>query len=221
MKKIFDMKNPVFRFMGNVFDLIYLNFLYLVASLPIATMGAALSSLHHVTYKILKGQEPSISKVFIQSFKQNWKQGTVLFLTLILPLLIVTCDIAFLIFSEDIADLLVVQLLKIVLGAVCFLILCTAVSVFTVQAIFENSVRNHIKNALLLSLRNLPKTVFILLFQCAYWMLALWSIFSCPTLTLFFLIFGAALPVNFSMRVLLPELKQFMPVQSANEATEG
>ena len=41
MNRLFQIDNPFFRFMGNVADLVILNFLFLICCIPIVTVGAS------------------------------------------------------------------------------------------------------------------------------------------------------------------------------------
>ena len=52
MERIFNQDNPVMRFLGRAFDMMLLNFLFLICSLPVFTIGASLSALHYCCLKM-------------------------------------------------------------------------------------------------------------------------------------------------------------------------
>ena len=61
----------------------YLNLLWILCSLPIFTMGAATTALYYGTLKIVRGEDSHLTKLFFRSFRQNFKQATVLWLILL------------------------------------------------------------------------------------------------------------------------------------------
>ena len=48
MGRIFNPENPVFRFLSGIFDMILLNVLFILTSLPLFTIGASLTALYAV-----------------------------------------------------------------------------------------------------------------------------------------------------------------------------
>lgn len=61
----------------------YLNLLWFVCSLPIVTMGAATTALYYVSLKIVREEESHVAATFFRSFKENFRQSTVLWLILL------------------------------------------------------------------------------------------------------------------------------------------
>ena len=78
MDRLFNMDNKFFTVMGRVADLIMLNVVFLICCLPIVTIGASLTALHYVTLKMARNEESYIIRSFFKSFKQNFKQATVI-----------------------------------------------------------------------------------------------------------------------------------------------
>ena len=77
MGRLFDTDNIVWRFLGRVADLVILNFLFLLCSIPIVTIGASWTALYSVTLKAVKNEESYIAKGFLEGFKENFKQSTI------------------------------------------------------------------------------------------------------------------------------------------------
>lgn len=84
MGKFFNPENPVWRFMGKVFDMMVLTVLWIVCSLPIVTIGASTTALYYVTLKMAKDQEGYLFVDFFRSFKQNLKQSTLIWMGVLL-----------------------------------------------------------------------------------------------------------------------------------------
>ena len=57
--------------MGKVADMIILNLLTLVLSIPIVTFGAAYTAKYYVSMKIVRGDEGTLFKPYFKAFKEN------------------------------------------------------------------------------------------------------------------------------------------------------
>lgn len=61
----------------------FLNLLWLVCSLPVITIGASTTALYYACLKIVREEEFNAAGMFFRSFKQNFKQATVLWLIML------------------------------------------------------------------------------------------------------------------------------------------
>lgn len=95
MGRLFDTDNIVWRFLGRVADLVILNFLFLLCSIPIVTIGASWTALYSVTLKAVKNEESYIAKGFLEGFKENFKQSTIAWLVILLVGTVLFVDIRF------------------------------------------------------------------------------------------------------------------------------
>lgn len=55
--------------------MVKLNFMWLLFSLPIVTVGAATVAAYSVTLKMVDEQEGYVARQFVRAFKENWRQG--------------------------------------------------------------------------------------------------------------------------------------------------
>ena len=78
MDRFFSMDNKFFTFMNKVADLCILNIVCLICCIPIVTAGASITAMFFVTMKMVKNEESYIIKSFFKSFRQNFKQATVI-----------------------------------------------------------------------------------------------------------------------------------------------
>ena len=83
MNRIFDMDNPLWRFLGKLADLMILNIVFLLCSIPIFTIGASLTGVYYVCLKIKEQEEGYIIRNFFKSFKQNFVQSTIIWLIML------------------------------------------------------------------------------------------------------------------------------------------
>lgn len=144
---IFLEKNPVMRVLRVLFDLIVLNGLWFLCSLPLVTLGASTSALHAVVLRTVRGEEPAVVKAFFSAFRRNFGQATLMGLIAVLMGAVVYADASFALLLEGWS-----RSLFLVIAAVVALLLLTFLTVaFPLQARFENKLRGHLLNALLLA----------------------------------------------------------------------
>ena len=78
MGRFFNMDNKFFVFMGKVADLCMLNLLCIACCSPVVTAGASQTALYYVTLKMVRNEEAYIFRSFFKSFKENFKQATII-----------------------------------------------------------------------------------------------------------------------------------------------
>ena len=75
MGGLFNPEGKFMRYGGKLWDMMWLNVLTLICSIPIITIGPSLAAMHYVLLKIYRDEESNITKLFFKSFAQNLKQG--------------------------------------------------------------------------------------------------------------------------------------------------
>ena len=81
--RIFSLNSPLMQKLSLLYDLIILNLLTIFCSLPVVTMGAAISALYDGVWR-LRNHEGTLLRNYFQAFRSNFKQATLLFLPLLL-----------------------------------------------------------------------------------------------------------------------------------------
>lgn len=205
MNKFFDMDSPFIQFLNRVADLMILNFLVMICSLPVITAGAAYTAMHYVLLKIVRKEEGYLLRGFFKSFKQNFKQATLIWLGVLLVIALYVVD--FLIFRYS--ELEFSKLFMSLLLAVAIVFIFLLIYIFPLLAHFDNSIKNIVKNALSLAFIKLPKTllmavIYILPFVLAYYFE--WGI-------LFAFVFGISLPAYAAAMIYSKIFKTFEPEQ--------
>ena len=157
MDRLFNMDNKFFTVMGRVADLIMLNVVFLICCLPIVTIGASLTALHYVTLKMARNEESYIIRSFFKSFKQNFKQATVINLIMLAVATILYMDLRIV----GNIDGTMSQVLYIVFFAFGILYMMVFLYIYPVLAKFYNSIKNTFRNAFLMAIRHLPYTVLM------------------------------------------------------------
>ena len=76
--KLNDPEGPVMVALGKLADLVFCNILFCVCSLPVFTIGAALTALFDCTLSITEDMEEQlIIRQFWNAFKRHFKKATV------------------------------------------------------------------------------------------------------------------------------------------------
>ena len=155
MGSLFGLDTPIWNFMSKVADLIILNVLAFICSIPIFTIGASWTALYFVAIRMVRKEEGYVIKDFFRSFKENFKQATLIWLMVLLVLLVFVGDILICrMMPEQIP-----QFIKIVVGVMGYLVLGTIIYVFPLLSRYDNTIKNTVKNAFILSVVKLPYTV--------------------------------------------------------------
>ncbi len=186
MGKFFDMDSPVMRVLNRVGDLLILNFLMIICCIPIVTVGAAFTAMHYVLLKIVRDEEGYLIRGFFKSFVTNFKQATLIWLLMLLVIAVYVGDC--LIFNYS--GLVFPKALIIAVVAVAILFLMITVYVFPLQARFDNSIKNTLKNALILAFANLPRTILMIVCYAVPLVLAYFSSYA----LVFVVMFGISAP---------------------------
>ena len=78
MGGFFNPEGKFMRYGAKLWDMMWLNVLTLICSIPIITAGPSLAAMHYVLLKIYRDEESGITKLFLKSFCQNFKQGIII-----------------------------------------------------------------------------------------------------------------------------------------------
>ena len=140
-----------------VADLMWLNLLTLMMCIPVVTAGAALTAKDYMCYKILKNEEPGITKGFFHSFKQNFKQATLIWLMMLVVLGFIVVDVLFAIGLSGSG----INIVRAVIYAVAFFVYIACIMIFPVLARFDNTVFGTIKSGLHMTVAILPRAILM------------------------------------------------------------
>ena len=219
MGHFFSMDNKFFTFMGRIADLCILNIICLICCIPIVTAGASITAMYYVTLKMVRNEEAYIVRSFFKSFKENFKQATVINLILIVVGVILYLDMHVAKAMPGSAG----QIFHVIFVAFAIVYFVLTLYVYPVLARFYNSTGNTIKNALLMSIRHLPYTVVMVLIElCPLLLLFVKSFRLQSTLFILFLMVGFGLIANCNSFFLAKIFDNYMPENgNAEQESEG
>lgn len=157
MEGIFSVDGKAFRFFDKMSDLVILNFLWLICSLPVVTIGASTTALYSVVIKMVKDEDSYVARSFFSSFRKNFRQSTIIWGILIAVVAVLYFDFYF----SSHTPMEGAELFFIPFTMIAVLILLTGLYVFPIQAFFQNSIKKTIKNSLYMALAHLPHSLLI------------------------------------------------------------
>lgn len=160
MNRIFGMDSGVMRFLTLVANLAILNVLFIVCSLPVVTLGASLTALNYVALQMIRQEDSYIMRGFFRGFKQNFLQATAVWLILLAAGIFLWLDY-WSVSQYFTGAMRTVMLVGLTVLAVMWVMVF--LYVFALQARYENTVKQTMKNALFMALLRLPYTVVLVL----------------------------------------------------------
>lgn len=187
MRNSANPNSPVFRLFNRLGNLILLNLCFVVSCIPIVTIGPACTALYSVCFRLVEGKEKHTVVDFFQALRKNFRQGIALWL--MLALLCLACVS------------MAVMLLRAIGGSYwgylpSLLVILTALTVaayaFPLLSRFDNTSLATMKNAFLLGISYLPRTLCILVMNTVPMFLLLtdWMLFLRLSIWGFFLYFS-------------------------------
>lgn len=156
----FNYDNPVWRFIGKFWDILMVNILWMICSIPIFTIGASTTAMYYVTLKLVRDEDGYTFRSFFKSFKENFKQATIIWLIFLAAGIVLGVDIMF--FRSGMGAGLsetVRLVMTAVFGALCIVWFIVMLYVFPVLSRFYNSVRRTILSAFVMAVRHLFTTI--------------------------------------------------------------
>lgn len=212
MGKFFNLDSPLMVFLSKMADLMILNIITLLLCLPIITAGDAMTALYYMTIKIVRGEECYIVRGYFKSFKENFRQATIIWILALLVFFILAGD--FVIIRSG--ALAMGNVMTVLLIIVSIIYAFTMFYVFPVLSRFENTVKNTIRNAFLMSILNLPRTILLVIINLIPFALLLLFVQSVP----FVILFGFSVPAYLCSMQFVKIFRRFEPEEENAENGE-
>ena len=172
---IFSMDSMLGRVLYWIADIFILNILWIIFSLPIFTIGASTTALYYSMMQRQRRDESYIHKNFIKAFKENFKQSTILWLIMILVALVLFADLRIGLFFNINQNLLIGKIFIVVSVILMIPYLFVLLYIFPIQAKFENTIKDNLKNAILMAIGHLGYTLLLLMIVATFVVLTLFS----------------------------------------------
>lgn len=171
MSSLFSPDSKLMKVLSTLADLLILNVMYCVSCLGVITIGAANTALYSAIFKLNTERECSSWKDYWQAFKANFKQATLIWLII---------SGLFVVAAVDIYAGNAYGGVFMVLRPFFWIILVSAglcySTVFSILSRYDNTVLATIKNSLLVSVANLPKSLALTALHALPIAVFLWDI---------------------------------------------
>ena len=199
-----------------------LNTLWFICCLPIVTIGASTTALYYTSFKIAKDEGSFITTMFFRSFKQNFKQATMIWMIMLVTGLTIGVD-AILLYRLHLTTTgtaaVVWTLLLAVIFACMVLYVIVLFNIFPLLSIASNTTANMFKNAFLIGTHYLFVTILVIFVHYAMFFLVV-NVFT-PLI-----IFGEGLCAVISAHILLKILRPLLydpndPANSKSDDAKG
>lgn len=154
--KFFGVDSPLYKFLSKLLDVIQLNFLWIIFSIPIITVGASTVAAMSVALKMADDEEGYIGRSFLKAFRENWKQGTLLWLITAAAVYAIYLDFQFFEALEG------NPMIFLIVGIVSTILAVSALLyAYPLSARYENTLFRTINNSIEISRRYFGRTLML------------------------------------------------------------
>lgn len=215
MKELLNGDSPWGQRFAMLTNLVMLNILWLVCSIPVFTAGAATAALYHAIFQYHMQQDDAVLRPFFRAFRGNFKKATLLWLAMLALLCLVVFDVVYLVsWGEGTAVLFLLIICAV-------FVLGMQVHLFPLIARFEMSTKALLRTAASLVALHLPVTLFMLVINAVPFV-----VFACDPML--FLRTGTlwigiwfALAAYLNGKILLKIWTKYMPPDAENAQSES
>ena len=166
--------NNVIDAINKIVDALWLCVLFFITCIPIITIGAAITSFYYTMLKVIENDRGYVASEYFSCFRKNFKQSTLVWLLLLAIYAFLSFD--FIIMKSalslgDISGYLYYFFLFLML-----LITAWSLYFFPYIARFKNTIKNMLRNTLVIAILNIQWTPLLSILFAAAWAL----IYICP-----------------------------------------
>lgn len=217
MRRILDWDNPVFQFLSRVGDLMITNVLFLICCVPVVTAGASFAAMTKVTQGITNDSAEGVFKTFFRAFRDNFKQATALWLVLLVIFGAMACNLLLIGFYVSGTAALA---LRCAVGVVSAAAVMVASCMFPLIVRYENRLKEHCFNAVILAVGKLPRAAAMSLLNALPFLLAYFSITAFLQSLAFWFIIGCAVMNYLNSCLMRRVLRQLEKADAPETAPE-
>lgn len=168
--KFFGPESPFYKLIQTLFDLIKINFLWLLFSLPIVTLGGATIAAFDITMQMAGNEEGHVGRDFVASFRRNFKTGIPYGILFLFCAYVVWLD--FSLFEQIEGNPIILLIMGMVAA---FVFLLSFLFAFALQARYENTLIKTLKNSADICTRYFVRTLSLIVVLFVEVMLIYWN----------------------------------------------
>lgn len=198
MSGFFSLESPFYKFMSRLTDMLKLNVLWLLTSgiagmfvielllamtglsayrflsfIPLLTMGAATTAVFSITLRMVDEQEGYIAKAYFRAYRENFKKGNIIGWIFLIAIYAIWLDFQFYHGAEELKQSSIGYL---VIGIIAiFMSFMHLIYAFPLQARYENTVINTLRNSYSIAAKYFVKSIFLFILTAVLVGFFLWS----------------------------------------------
>lgn len=204
-KFILDINSPLWRFMGFMGDLVCVNLLFLLTSVPVITIGASITAMHSVFFRLREKRDNGLIRDYFRAFAGNFRKSTIVWILYLVFL--AGCVLNFnAVFHTDIPQK---KMIMILLGAVIFLLTMTVMYSLAMFARFDNDLKDTVTRAFLIGMLCLPYTVAMILLTGVCFLISIANLLYLLYAVAFWFLIGFGLTGYLCSRLYLRAFRRF------------
>lgn len=210
MKNGFDIDNPFFAFMGALADVVIVNILFLVCSVPIITMGASMSAMYQTMRGMREGRIPSVGRYFFGAFRNSFKKSLPVWMLQLITGILLFFDLSFVGMMPKTAGW---KMIGMAIGGL--LLLWMMVTSYLLPADIYNGkkIRPALAQSLYLAVRNFPWTIVMVVLNSIPFVCLILGAYFIGIVTPIYMAAGFGITAYINT-MLLEKCKDLTPVQS-------
>ena len=168
MGKFFSTDGKLYKFMNRFTDILKVNFLWILCSLPVITLGAATIAAFTVSLQMAEDREGHVGRDFLKAFKDNFKQGIPMSLITLFGVYSIYLNFQIVMVSDS-PFFLIIAIIS------AYFIVLSLIYAYPLLARYENTVFNSLRNSFRVSMRHFLRTIFVLVLIAIEIAIAFWS----------------------------------------------
>lgn len=203
--------------LNKVGDIIVCNLLFILCSIPVVTIGPALTALYHCMLRSVKGNLNGAARTFFRAFKENFFQSLISWLLFLFLLVICLMNLDFL--SRKNTD--VSKTLLYLSGVVTVFLVIGGLYIFPVIAAFSNSLKNLVKNSYIFAFMHFPSTILLAVITLIPMFMTYQDLTLLPLYACCWFFFGFGLTALINSHILYRFFKKYLEVQNPKSQPEN
>jgi uncharacterized membrane protein YesL len=151
--KLFEFDGPFMTLLRKLWGILAVGMLFLLLCVPVVTAGLSFTAMYTVVEKNLKNNRGYVASGFADAVKKNWRQALIAGTALAAALLVFEADVSIL--KAFLENGLMIGNMYVLIRIFQILLIVYGIWVFAQIAVYENTLRQILKNGVILMLRHL------------------------------------------------------------------
>lgn len=156
MADMFSRESKGMKFLSALGTLIIVNLLFLITSIPIFTIGASITAMYRITFEMHMGRDPFVIKDYFRYFKEGFKSSTAIWIVSLFIIGICGTNLYITLKMLDAS----LSWLQYPIYIIFWILVSILFYAFPMIALYDHKLPFILKNSVLISLGNLPTTIF-------------------------------------------------------------